>query len=127
MSKSSLHRVICPKCNKEQVIERYDSINDYHYELFPKIIDKSIFDYECKNCKETIHEPYPLLFHKMGFPDIQIGYRMAPLPTSILAAMFPAVASGIHALPGNEIREYYENEDDFASRVQHFTKCYRFK
>ena len=79
MSSVSLHKEVCPKCGKEQMVERYDSVNDYHREVFPKIVDKSIFDYECEACKEKIHAPYPLLFHKMGIRDIQIGYRIKPM------------------------------------------------
>ena len=38
MSSSSIHEVECPICNTKQKIERYNSVNDYHSELFPKIV-----------------------------------------------------------------------------------------
>lgn len=60
MSTVSLHKEVCPKCGKEQMVERYDSINDYHKELFPQIVDKTIFDYECE---AYIEKEYMLLIH----------------------------------------------------------------
>ena len=38
MSSASIHEVKCPICNTKQKIERYNSVNDYHSELFPKIV-----------------------------------------------------------------------------------------
>lgn len=52
MSSITLHTEICPNCGKEQKVERYDSINDYEREVFPKLADGTIFDYECKYCKK---------------------------------------------------------------------------
>lgn len=124
MSSVSLHKEVCPKCGKEQMIERYDSINDYHEELFPKIIDKSIFDYNCESCKEKIHAPYPLLFHKMGFRDIQIGYKISPIKSPFCFAnpMMVAVKKAMEK-KGQEfedISECYDNEDEFVDRVKSF-------
>lgn len=126
MSSASLHTVKCPKCNKEQTIERYNSINDYHRELFPKIADKTIFDYKCSSCNETIHEPYPLLFHKMGFRDIQIGYRfpvigkisLDSMENPIVALMKKVMEDSGHE--AKDIAESYEDEDEFAKRVAEF-------
>lgn len=124
MSSASLHTVTCPKCKKEQTIERYNSINDYHKELFPKIVDKTIFDYECEFCKEKIHHPYPLLFHKMGIRDIQIGYKISPTPTAfrptnpMMIAMKMALADTGHE--SKDISERCEDEDTFAQRVASF-------
>jgi len=124
MSSASLHTVTCPKCKKEQTIERYNSINDYHKDLFPKIVDKTIFDYECEFCKEKIHHPYPLLFHKMGIRDIQIGYKISPTPPAfrptnpMMVAMKMALADTGHE--SKDISERYEDEDTFAQRVASF-------
>lgn len=121
MSKVSLHVVTCPKCGKTQRIERYDSINDYHRELFPKIVDKTIFDYQCEECKETVHDPYPLLFHLMGIQDVQIGYRIQPIGLSI--EMFnPLLRMMKEALErsgreSKDITEFYDDENEFAYRV----------
>ena len=104
------------------MVERYDSINDYHRELFPKIIDKTIFDYECKACKEKNHAPYPLLFHKMGIRDIQIGYKINPIqPTfrsfnPMMVAMKKVMEDAGHEF--NDVGEFYDDEDEFAIRVQ---------
>lgn len=124
MSAASLHKEVCPKCGYEQMVERYDSINDYHKELFPQIIDKSIFDYECESCKEKIHAPYPLLFHKMGFRDIQIGYKIHPI--GIPRSLFPshplmAAMKNVMKETGYEyldITEYYDDENEFAQRIE---------
>lgn len=124
MSSKSLHTVTCPKCKKEQTIERYNSINDYHKELFPKIVDKSIFDYECQYCKEKIHHPYPLLFHKMGIGDIQIGYKINPMQpifcsfNPMMVAMKKALEDTGHE--SKDIFERYEDEDAFSERVASF-------
>lgn len=124
MSSVSLHKEVCPKCGKEQMVERYDSVNDYHRELFPKIVDKSIFDYECESCREKIHAPYPLLFHKMGIRDIQIGYRIEPMqPTfrslnPMMVAMKKVMEDSGHE--SKDVSEFYDNEDEFANRVSDF-------
>lgn len=121
MSKVTLHEVTCPKCGKNQRIERYDSINDYHRELFPKIVDKTIFDYQCEECKETVHDPYPLLFHMMGIQDIQIGYRIQPIRFSaelfnpLMKMMKEALESS--GQESRDITESYDDEDEFAYRV----------
>ena len=124
MSSASFHKVICPECNKEQTIERYDSVNDYDYELFWKIANKSIFDYECNFCKEKIHSPYPLLFHKLGIRDIQIGYKIKPIQpilnsfNPMMIAMKTAMEKA--GIESKDICEFYDNEDDFANRVNDF-------
>ena len=123
MSSASLHKVICSKCGREQTIERYDSINDYHRELFPKIIDKTIFDFECEFCKEKIHEPYPLLFHKMGFSDIQIGYKMHPIPLPRFSNPLMEAIKMAMEIDGHEMKdvsECYDDENEFAQRVAGF-------
>ena len=124
MSNMSLHEEICPNCGKKQFVKRYDSINNYDKELFPKIVDKSIFDYECEFCKEKIHAPYPFLFHQMGIRDIQIGYKIHPVSSlshllnPVMIAMKKVMDdSGCDA---DDISEYYDNEDAFANRVSDF-------
>lgn len=119
MSSKSLHKEICSKCGKEQLIERFDSINDYHQELFSKVADKSIFDYECKFCKKIIHSPYPLLFHKMAGVDIQIGYKISPINFSIINPFVITMREMMknNGLPFENIAERYDNEDEFANRV----------
>lgn len=121
----SLHKEICPKCGKEQMVERYDSVNDYHRELFSKIIDKTIFDYECEECKETIHAPYPVLFHKMGIRDIQIGYKipvinspLCSITSPLMIAMKKVMEDKGHA--SKDVAECYDDEDEFAKRVADF-------
>lgn len=119
MSTISLHKEICPKCGKEQTVERYDSVNDYNQELLPKIIDKSIFDYECECCKEIIHAPYPFLFHKMGVRDIQIGYKVSPIEVTHLDPLTLAMKIAMHnsGHKSNDISERYDTEDEFTKRV----------
>ena len=124
MSSASIHKEICPKCGKEQMVERYDSINNYHSELFPQIVNKSIFDYECESCKEKIHAPYPLLFHKLGIRDIQIGYKIKPM-LPIFHSLNPMTAAFKKVMENDghefkDISEYYDNEDAFANRVKDF-------
>lgn len=124
MSSASLHKEVCPKCGKEQMVERYDSINDYHKELFTQIVDKSIFDYECESCKEKVHAPYPLLFHKMGIRDIQIGYKIRPMQP-IFHSFNPIIFAMKKVMEDvdcetKDIAEYYDNENDFANRVSNF-------
>lgn len=121
MSRASLHDVTCPKCGKNQRIERYDSINDYHSELFPKIVDKTIFDYQCEECKETVHDPYPLLFHLMGIQDIQIGYRIQPIrfSTGIFSPLMEMMKEALErsGRESKDITESYDDENEFAYRV----------
>ena len=121
MSKTSLHVVTCPKCGKPQRIERYDSINNYHSELFSKIVDKTIFDYQCESCKETVHEPYPLLFHWMGFQDIQIAYKFPKQAYSFARAFLsPSETENKLREMGilkNDIVETYDDEDEFVHKV----------
>lgn len=122
MSTVSLHKEVCPKCGKEQMVERYDSINDYHKELFPQIVDKTIFDYECEACRERIHAPYPLLFHRMGVRDIQIGYKISPIrPTysDVLTLAMKTVMDN-SGLDSKDISERYDDEDEFVERVSNF-------
>lgn len=121
MSRVSLHEVTCPKCGKTQRIERYDSINNYHNELFPKIVDKTIFDYQCECCKKIVHEPYPLLFHLMGFQDVQIAYKFPEQAFSFARAFLPPSETenelrAMGVLKDN-IMETYDDEDEFAYRV----------
>lgn len=122
MSSISLHTVKCPKCNKEQTIERYNSINDYHRELFPKIADKTIFDYQCEACKEKIHDPYPLLFHKMGIRDIQIGYKISPIHINFINPLTLALKKALEETgkESTDICECYDDEDTFSQRVANF-------
>lgn len=117
MSHVSIHDVVCPKCKKEQKIERYDSINDYHSEMFSKIVDKTIFDYKCKNCGEIIRDPYPILFHKMSIGDIQIGYKTTPIRIPIINPLMEAVKMSIGA---KDISEEYNDIDEFSKRVADF-------
>lgn len=124
MSSASLHKEVCPKCGTEQTIERYDSVNDFDKNLFSKIADKSIFDYECEACKEKIHAPYPLIFHKMGFRDIQIGYKITPIPVlSEMLNPFIFATKKAMKMSGQEcedISERYDDENEFANRVNEF-------
>jgi len=124
MSSASFHKEVCPHCGKEQLVERYDSINDYHKELFSKIVDKSIFDYTCESCKNTVHAPYPLLFHKMGLKDVQIGYKITPISipsfyfNPLMAAMKSVMENKGHDI--RDVSESYNDEDEFAYRVKDF-------
>lgn len=122
MSTVSLHKEVCPKCGKEQMVERYDSINDYHKELFPQIVDKTIFDYECEAYRERIHAPYPLLFHRMGVRDIQIGYKISPIRLTYSDVLTLAMKTVMDnsGLDSKDISERYDDEDEFVERVSNF-------
>ena len=128
MSSITLHTEICPNCGKEQKVERYDSINNYEREVFPKLANGTIFDYECKFCKKIIHSPYPLLFHRMGFRNIMIGYKFAPLYSMPVFPANPFMAvmkksmeeKGHDTSDIRDIRENYENETEFINRVKEF-------
>lgn len=119
MTKITVHKVICHICGHEQEIERYDSINDYNKELFPRIVDKSIFNYQCAKCKKEIFSPYPFLFHKMYGRSVQIGYKITPysIPTS---AINPLVAALNTAAGLTDISERYDDIDEFVNRVSDF-------
>ena len=48
---------ICPKCKHKNRIKIYSSIEG---DKIKKIVDKSIFTHECKNCQEKVKVEYPL-------------------------------------------------------------------
>lgn len=127
MSSASLHKEVCPKCGREQMVERYDSINDYHMELFSKIMDKSIFDYQCEACKEVIHAPHPLLFHRLGIKDIQIGYKVPPssvrfpINNQFMAAVIKKSLENA-GMDTKDVCENYEDEEAFVDRVKDILK-----
>lgn len=126
MSSMSLHKEICPKCGKEQMVEKYDSVNNYDEEMFAKIADGTIFDFKCENCEENIHAPHPLLFHKMGIQDVQIGYKISPMQ-SMFRSMNPIVIAMKEAMESagkqsEDIVERYEDEEEFKKRVGEFLK-----
>ncbi len=68
MSSITLHTETCPNCGKEQKVERYDSINNYEREVFPKLADGTIFDYECQYCKKNHTFPIPIIVSQNGYP-----------------------------------------------------------
>lgn len=123
MSNTLIYKETCPKCGKENKIERYSSLNSYDEKLFPTIVDKTIFAYRCKHCKENIYAPYPFLFHKIGIPDVQIGYKMKPFPT--FRFFNPMMATMKKVMENNgydtkDILEYYDDENEFVNRVKQF-------
>lgn len=122
----SLHKEICPKCGKEQMVEKYDSLNNYDEKIFAKIVDGTIFDYKCEKCEENIHAPHPLLFHKMGIRDVQIGYKISPMQ-SMFRSTNPIVIAVKEAMKSagkesEDIVESYEDEEKFRNRVGEFLK-----
>lgn len=117
MSSASIHEVRCPICNTKQKIERYNSVNDYHSELFPKIVDKTIFDYTCENCGKVIREPYPLLFHKMSVNDIQIGYKITPIKLPFTNPFIELLKT---TYKKDNVSERYDDINEFAKRVSEF-------
>ena len=126
MSSMSLHKEICPKCGKEQMVEKYDSLNNYDEEMFAKIVDGTIFDYKCENCEEYIHAPNPLMFHKMGIQDVQIGYKISPMQ-SMFRSTNPIVIAMKEAMESagketEDIAERYEDEEEFRNRVGEILK-----
>ena len=126
MSSMSLHKEICPKCGKEQMVEKYDSLNNYDEEMFAKIVDGTIFDYKCEKCEKNIHAPHPLLFHKMGIQDVQIGYKISPMQ-SMFRSTNPIVIAVKEAMKSagkesEDIMERYEDEEEFRNRVGEFLK-----
>lgn len=77
-----------------------------------------------EKCKAKIHAPYPLFFHKMGFRDIQIGYKIHPICVSLFPA-HPLIEAlkNVMKEDGHEtkdVSEYYDDEDEFANRVKSF-------
>lgn len=58
--------VTCLKCNHEGTYQIWDSINvDLNPDLKPKVMDSSIFDWVCPNCKNKTRVPYPFLYNDM--------------------------------------------------------------
>lgn len=78
----------------------------------------------CPKCGREQIAPYPLLFHKMGIRDIQIGYKISPFNaeflsfTPLVIAMKKVLKDTGHE--SKDISEYYDNEDEFVNRVKNF-------
>lgn len=67
MSKLRPVKLNCPNCGKEFETSEYDSINvSINPELKDKVLDGSIFDYECPKCHEIFKNDFPFLYHDMS-------------------------------------------------------------
>lgn len=121
MSSVTIHHEVCPCCKNKQQIERFDSVNDFDREVFARIVDKSIFYYKCNKCKKKIYSPYPLLFHRMGCKDIQIGYMIHPISAKDILLVNPLITL-LRKIgkDGDDIAEYYDDVDKFIKRVKEF-------
>ncbi len=124
MSYKQIQIVKCPNCKEEQSIEIWGSVNELDRDIFPKIVDGTIFDYRCEHCGETIHAPHPLLFHKMGVRDIQIGYLVKPVDiSSVCISPFNIAMKNVLKQKGYDsenIVESYDDEIAFRNRVSEF-------
>ena len=59
-------KITCPACNTEGSFTVWDSVNvDLDPELKSKVMDGSLFAWECPNCKKIFNAPYSFLYHDM--------------------------------------------------------------
>ncbi len=66
MSKIIEEKVICPKCGKEQIVKRYESVNvTLEPELKEVIKSGYFFAFTCEECEVKIPMLYPCLYHDM--------------------------------------------------------------
>lgn len=66
MSKYEEEMLKCPKCGKEQLVKRYESVNvTLNPEIKEKIKSGYFFVFECEECHVQIPMIYPCLFHDM--------------------------------------------------------------
>lgn len=122
MSRVELRKYKCPNCYKISDIEVYTSVNNYHSELFAKILDKSIFNWKCPNCGKLNYQPYPIMFHKMGFKDVQICYKFPTSPIFSFCCIPDFLKNtGIDTAP---IYESYDDIDEFVRRVSDFVTVF---
>lgn len=64
---SFTHEIIkCPNCQQEGTYMVWQSINvDLNPEQKQKVMDGSIFHWQCPHCGKQYNVPYPLLYHDM--------------------------------------------------------------
>lgn len=67
MSQQHIEKVTCPKCGASGEITIWDSINvDQDPELKNKILDESLFIWECPHCKHRVYVTFGTLYHDMN-------------------------------------------------------------
>lgn len=58
--------IMCPNCKTEGAYTIWDSVNvDLDPEMKSKVMDGSLFEWVCPNCKTSFHAPYSFLYHDM--------------------------------------------------------------
>ena len=74
----------CPHCSKKSELEIYSSINvSLDPSLKKKILDSSLFDWECPHCHETFNLLYGFLYHDMK-DDYMIFFEPDEIPCTEL-------------------------------------------
>ena len=66
MSKNHKMEIQCPKCRRRSSFTIWDSVNvSLNPELKEKIIDQSLFNFNCPSCQTDVLVQYPLIYHDM--------------------------------------------------------------
>ena len=66
MSMSHIVKATCPDCKKEFPLEVWQSVNvQLNPEMREKVLDGSIFQFECPHCGMKGHTEYPFLYNDM--------------------------------------------------------------
>jgi len=66
MSKNHKMEIQCPKCHRRSSFTIWDSVNvSLNPELKEKIIDQSLFNFNCPSCRTDALVQYPLIYHDM--------------------------------------------------------------
>jgi hypothetical protein len=77
MSKERIEIITCPKCGHKQEFRIYDSLNgDLDPEAKKKLIDASLFMFDCEKCDLVTPVAYNLLYHDMT--NEALVYLVAP-------------------------------------------------
>ena len=72
MSTSLVRDIACPNCGEAHPLNIYTSINIAdNPELKERVLDESIFDYQCEDCGYMAEITYPLVYH-----DPKAGYMI---------------------------------------------------
>lgn len=66
MSMSSVEKIKCPQCGKEQDFTVWESINTVlDPELKERVRNKKVFEFKCEDCKYSANVDYGFLYHQM--------------------------------------------------------------
>lgn len=66
MSRSSIEKIKCPQCGKEQDFTVWESINTVlDPELKGCVRNKTVFEFKCEECKYSANVDYGFLYHQM--------------------------------------------------------------